>query len=130
MVEWRPVIIGTIFVIVTYLILSLAENGGVNAVISFLLGGLVVGFIIASKTSYTEKIKYSLIHGAILGVIASVISIVILLVQIVIVGLISILGTSIIPSVLILLAYNIIAALAGVIIGNFARAEYIKSIES
>lgn len=130
MVEWRPVIIGTIFVIVTYLILSLSEDGGVNAVISFLLGGLVVGFIIASKISYTEKIKYSLIHGAILGVVAGVISIVILIIQIVIVGLISILGTSIIPSVLILLAYNIIAALAGAIIGNFARAEYIKSIES
>ena len=88
MVEWRPIIIGIIFIIVTYLILSLAENGGVNAVISFLLGGLIVGFIIASKISYTEKIKYSLIHGAILGVIASVISIVILLIQIAIVGLI------------------------------------------
>ena len=130
MVEWRPLIIGTAFVIVTYLILSLAENGGVNAVISFLLGGLIVGFIIASKISYTEKIKYSLLHGAVLGIIAGVISIVILLIQIAAVGLSSILGTSIIPSVLILLAYNIIAALAGVTIGNFARAEYIKSIES
>ena len=130
MVEWKPVIIGTAFVIATYLLLSLAENGGVNAVISFLLGGLIVGFIITSKISYTEKIKYSLIHGAILGVIASVISIVILIIQIAIVGLISILGTSIIPSVLILFVYNLIAALAGVIIGNFARAEYIESIKS
>jgi hypothetical protein len=130
MVEWRPVIIGTIFVIATYLILSLAENGGVNAVISFLLGGLIVGFIIASKISYIEKIKYSLIHGAILGVIAGVISIIILIIQLVVVGLSSLLDTSIIPSVLILLAYNIIAALAGVIIGNFARAEYITSVES
>lgn len=128
MVEWRPLIIGIVFVIVTYLILSLAENGGVNAVLSFLLGGIIVGFIIKSRISYKEKIKYSLIHGVILGVIASVISVVILLIQIATVGLISILGTGIIISVLILIAYDIIATLAGVIIGNFARAEYIKSV--
>ena len=130
MVERRSLIIGIVFTIVAYIILSLAEDGGVNAVIAFLLGGVVVGFIIEEKLSYVAKIKYSLIHGAILGVIAGVLSIAVLIIQLVIVGLASILGTSIIISVLILLAYEVIAALAGAVLGNFIKAEYTRSILS
>ena len=130
MVEWKPLILGIIFTIVAYIVLSLAENGGVNAVIAFLLGGIIVGLIIEEKLNYVAKIKYSLTHGTIFGVIAGVISVVILVVQLFIVGLTSILGTSIITSVLILLAYDIIVGLAGAVLGNFIKTEFIKSIRS
>lgn len=130
MVEWRPLIIGTVFTLAIYTILSFSEQGGINALIAFLLGGFVVGVIIEAKINYIEKIKHSLIHGAVLGVIAGLITVVILVIELVVVGLASILGTSIIVSVLILLVADVIAALAGVILGNFTRAEYIKSIQS
>ncbi|MGB9980165.1 DUF5518 domain-containing protein [Methanobacterium sp.] len=130
MVERRSLIIGIAFTISAYFILSLSEDGGVNAVIAFLLGGVVVGFIIEEKLNYAAKMKYSLTHGIILGIIAGVISIVILIIQLVLVGLASILGTSIIISVLILLAYDIIAALVGAVIGNFIKAEYRRNIEA
>lgn len=128
MVEWRALIIGIIFTTVTYFIFSLAQQGGVNGVIAFLIGGVVVGFMIEAKINYIARIKYSLVHGAILGIITSLISIGILLIQIVYVGLASILGTSIITSVLILFAYDVIATLVGAVLGNFIKVEHAKSI--
>jgi hypothetical protein len=130
MVERRSLVLGIAFTIAAYFILSLSEDGGVNAVIAFFLGGAVVGFIIEEKLNYAAKIKYSLTHGAIIGITAGVISIIILIIQLVIVGLASILGVSIITSVLILLAYDVVAALAGAILGNFIKLEYARNIQA
>jgi hypothetical protein len=128
MVEWRPLIIGIVLVIVSYIILSYAQQGGINAAITFLLGGVLVGFIIKPKIEYIDKIKDFATYGLILGVVSSVISIAILLIQMYFVGLSTLFDTTIIVPLLILLVSDVVASLAGVIIGSFSREEYTKSI--
>lgn len=129
MVGWRPIIIGTVFTLATYIILSIAQQGGINGVIAFILGGVLLGFIIKPEIDKGTKIKYLLIYGLILGLITGLISIVILIIQLVSVGLSDLLAASIVIPVLEVLVSYIIAALAGVIIGNFAREEYTESIQ-
>lgn len=128
MVEWRPLIVGIVFTLAVYIILSIAQQGGINGVIAFILGGVLVGFIIKPKTVNKTKIKDLLIYGLILGIITGLISILILIIQMITVGLSDLLTTSIIIPVLEVIFAYIIASLAGVIIGNFAREEYIKSL--
>jgi len=129
MVEWRPIIIGIIFTVTSYVILSFAQQGGINGVIAFILGGVFVGFIIKPEIGNERKIKHLLTYGLILGVITGLISIVILIIKLVSVGLVDLLAASIIIPVLEVLVSYIIAALAGVVIGNFAREEYTQSIK-
>ena len=121
MVEWRRILIGAVFIVAIYFILAFASQGGENALFGFLLGGIAVGFIIDTK------LKGLLIHGIILGVVAGLVTVIILLIQIVSYGLVSQIGTGIIFSILILLTYDVVAALAGVVLGNSIRVEYIKS---
>jgi hypothetical protein len=127
MVEWRPLIIGVVLTLASYLILSFAQQGGINAAITFLLGGLLVGFIIKPKIEYIDKIKDFVTYGLILGVISSLISIAILLIQMYYVGLSTLFDNTILVPLLILFVSDVIASLAGVIIGTFTREEYAKS---
>jgi hypothetical protein len=128
MVEWRPIIIGTVLTITSYIILSYAQQGGINAAITFLLGGVLVGFIIKPKIGYIDKIKDFVAYGLILGVVSSVISIIILLIQMYYVGLSTLFDATIIVPLLILFVSDVVASLAGVIIGIFSREEYTKSL--
>lgn len=122
LIKWGPLAIGVAIILAIYLLLATANQGGQNSLFGFLLGGIVLGFLIEAK------IKGILIHGVILGVIAGLISITILLIQLVTSPLITGVDISgLIISVLILLFYDIIATLVGSILGNFVRAEYKKS---
>lgn len=122
-IKWRPLVVGIAIILAIYIILASANQGGENALLGFLLGGIVLGFLIEGK------IKEILIHGAVLGVVAGLISIVILLIQLVNSEFISMLATSqIAVSVLILLVYDVISALVGSVLGNFVRTEYRRSL--
>jgi hypothetical protein len=128
MVELRPIIIGTIFTLASYIILSTAQQGGINGLIVYLLGGVLVGFIIASKKDITSNIKNLLVNGVIFGLITGIISLIILVIELIILGGgYEIDGTIIIP-LLILLVSDLIIAIAGVIIGNFTREEFLNHL--
>ena len=127
MVEWRPIIIGIIFTVTSYVILSFAQQGGINGVIVFLLGGVLLGFTIKPKVDYNAKAKHLLTYGLILGIISSLITIVILLIQAYTAGLSYIFDSSIIIPLLEVIASDTVAVIIGVIVGNFTREEYTKS---
>ncbi len=127
MVEWRPIIIGVVFTVASYLILSFAQQGGINGVIVFLFGGAILGYIIKPEIDYKAKAKQLLTYSLIFGLISGVISIIILVIQAYTAGLTYIFDSSLIIPLLTVLVTDIVAAIAGVIIGNFAREEYNKS---
>jgi len=130
MVEWRPITIGVVLIVVSYFILSYAQQGGINAVITFLIGGVLVGFIIKTKIEYIEIIKKFVTYGLIVGAISSLITIVILIIQMYTLGLLTTFDSSILVPLLIVFVSDVIATLTGVIIGIFSREEYIKSTVS
>jgi hypothetical protein len=120
--KWKPLGLGIAIILAIYIILASANQGGLNALIGFLLGGIAVGFLIEGEITNIS------IHGVILGLVAGLISIVILLIQLVNSSLlagIEIYGLTV--SVLILLIYDVIAALVGSILGNLVRVEYKNS---
>ncbi len=130
MVEWRPIIIGIVLTITSYLILSFAQQGGINAVITFLIGGVLVGFIIKPKIEYIEIVTQFAINGIILGAISSLITIAILLIQMYTLGLSTIFDSSILIPLLIVFVSDVVGTLVGIAIGYFTREEYIKSTVS
>jgi hypothetical protein len=100
-------------------------QGGENALFGFLLGGIALGYLT------NAKIRNVLINGVILALITGLVTLVILFIQIATNGLLSSYTTSgLIEALLTLLAYDIIAVLVGVVIGNVSRFEYLKSIKS
>ncbi len=122
LIKWGPLAIGVALILAIYVTLATANQGGQNSLFGFLLGGIGLGFLIEAK------LKEILINGVILGIVAGLISITILLIQLVTSSLITGVEISgLIISVLILLFYDVIAALVGSILGNFVRAEYKKS---
>jgi len=127
MVEWRPIILGVVLIVASYLILSYAQQGGINAVITFLIGGVLVGFIIKTKIEYIDILKQFVTYGLIVGAISSLITIVILLIQMYTLGLSTIFDSSILVPLLIVFVSDVVATLVGVIIGIFSREEYTKS---
>lgn len=121
-IKWRPLIIGIAITLAIYIILASASQGGENALLGFLIGAIVVGFLIEAK------ITRILVHGALLGVIAAIISLIILVIQLVISGLISAFPiNSLLISLGILFVYDLIVSLVGSVFGNVARVEYKKS---
>ncbi|HEY0196525.1 MAG TPA: hypothetical protein VGC02_03025 [Methanobacterium sp.] len=122
LIKWGPLAIGVALILAIYVTLATANQGGQNSLFGFLLGGIGLGFLIEAK------LKEILINGVILGIVAGLISITILLIQLVTSSLITGVEISgLIILVLILLFYDVIAALVGSILGNFVRAEYKKS---
>ena len=124
-IKWRPLIIGIAIILAIYLLLATAVQGGENALFGFLLGGIALGYLT------NAKIRNVLINGVILALITGLVTLVILFIQIATNGLLSSYTTSgLIEALLTLLAYDIIAVLVGVVIGNVSRFEYLKSIKS
>jgi hypothetical protein len=124
-IKWRPLIISIAIILAIYSLLATATQGGENALFGFLLGGIALGFLI------NAKIRDVLINGVILALITGLVSLIILFIQIATNGLLSSYTTSgLIEALLILLVYDIIAVLVGVVIGNVSRFEYLKSIKS
>lgn len=128
MVELRPLIIGTIFTIASYIILSSAQQGGINGLIVYLLGGVLVGFLITSQKDKVSNIKKLLVNGVILGLITGILSIIILIIQLIVLGIGYQIDNTIIIPLLILLVSYLIAAVVGVFIGNYTRQEFLNSI--
>lgn len=119
LIEWRPLVVGLAVILAIYIILATANQGGQNALFGFLLGGIVLGFIL------NKKIHGVAVNGIILGIIAGIITSVILVIQIYTSDLASMLNTTqIIVPVAILILYDVIATLAGTILGKFVREEY------
>lgn len=127
MVEVRPLIIGTVFTLASYIILTTAQQGGINGLIVFLLGGVILGFLITSKKDIATNIKNLLINGVIFGLITAIISIIILLVEMVIMGISYQIDSTITVPLLILLVSYVIGSIAGVIIGNYTREEFLSN---
>ena len=128
MVETKPLIIGTVFTLASYIILSTAQQGGINGLIVFLLGGVLLGFLIAHKKDSSSNIKNLAINGVILGLITGLLSIIVLLVEMISMGIgYQLDGTIIVPIVILFVSY-VIAALAGVIIGNYSRVEFLNNL--
>ena len=124
-IKWRPLIISIAIILAIYLLLATAVQGGENALFGFLLGGIALGYLT------NAKIRNVLINGVILALITGLVTLVILFIQIATNGLLSSYTTSgLIEALLTLLAYDIIAVLVGVVIGNISRSEYLKSIKS
>ena len=128
MVEKNPLIIGTVFTLASYIILSTAQQGGINGLIVFLLGGILLGFLIAQKKDSSLNIKNLAINGVILGIITGILSITVLLVEMDSMGIgYQIDGTIVVPIIILFISY-VIAAIAGVIIGNYSRVEFLNNL--
>ena len=128
MVEKNPLIIGTVFTLASYIILSTAQQGGINGLIVFLLGGVLLGFLIVQNKDSSLNIKNLAINGVILGIITGILSITVLLVEMDSMGIgYQIDGTIILPITILFISY-VVAAIAGVIIGNYSRAEFLNNL--
>lgn len=119
MIKWRPLSIGVVIVVTLYAIADIVS--GVSLVLpSFLLVGIVVGFMINSNE------KEGAVNGAILGVIGG------LIVNMILISMMFLEGygdylTSIISTCLIYLVLEILIAAVGGVLGTLIKSESDKS---
>ena len=117
-IKWRTVIIGAVIILTSYII---SDISGVSLILpSFLLTGLVVGFII------NETEKNGALNGVVLGVIGGIITNVILIVMMYLQGYGDFI-VSIISTALIYLVLEIVVATVGGVFGSLLRIEFDKS---
>lgn len=115
MIKWRPLIIGVVLVLTLYAIADIIS--GVSLVLpSFLLAGIIVGFMINSNE------KEGAVNGAILGVIGGLIVNIVLIIMMCLEGYGDYL-TSIISTCLIYLVLEILIAAVGGVLGILIKAE-------
>jgi uncharacterized membrane protein YeaQ/YmgE (transglycosylase-associated protein family) len=118
-IKWRTVIIGAVIILTSYIISDIIS--GVSLILpSFLLTGLVVGFII------NETEKNGALNGVVLGVIGGIITNVILIVMMYLQGYGDFI-VSIISTALIYLVLEIVVATVGGVFGSLLRIEFDKS---
>ena len=115
-IEWRPLIVGILFTLAIYAVSVLSSQSAI-ALLSMLLGGVVLGVMIGGK------IKDALINGLIFGVITSVIIFIVTVIEI----LTSALGSAILglytEELLLILGIEIVLAIVGSVLGSYIRSE-------
>jgi hypothetical protein len=118
-VKWRPIIIGIVLVVTLYVISDLIS--GVSILLpSFLLAGLVVGFMI------NESEKNGAINGVILGVIGGLIINVFLIIYYYYLGYGNYISSILLYSVMNLVLQIVVAAVGGVL-GSLIKIESVKN---
>lgn len=119
MIQWRPIIIGTIIAVILS-VLSMLSQGLLTA--DFLLAGIAVGFMVKGT------IKEGTINGTIMGVIGAVIFLVILVIIYASQGY-GALITSILSYLVLYVIADIVLAVAGGALGSLIRAEVFANPE-
>ena len=118
-VKWRPVTIGIVLVVTLFVISSLISN--VNILMpSFLLAGLIVGFMI------NESEKNGAVNGAILGLIGGLIVNVFLIIYYYSLGYGDYMSSILLVSVMNVILQIVVAAVGGVL-GSLIKAESVKN---
>jgi uncharacterized membrane protein YeaQ/YmgE (transglycosylase-associated protein family) len=121
LVKWRPIIIGVIIVVALYVISDIIS--GISLILpTFLLAGIIVGFMINGSE------KYGAVNGVILGVIGG------LIVNLFLIAYYYYLGygdyiSSILLYSLMNLVLQIVVATVGGALGSVIRTEFMKEVQ-